>query len=361
MTSEALDQINTMVVETRWGDREFRLFRGDITKLNFPVDLMVISSIESDYEQAETSVIGSLFRNRNISVAQLGDDPEFTLVQPMKLWVSRDTGNSDIRTIMCVEIPLGGRGANRIVEDAFFSLPLLEARGLVLSTICLPILATGDHGLNAQQMIAPILKGSAWALRNLDSVERVCFVVRTEERARMISDAMNAELERPSVALPKSDLVDSILRDIPDRLEKIAKLDPHRNFGALGAKLSRDSTSEQIGMAARQLRDDIITQIMNNRRNGQDRNAEYNALKSEGVAEWIISYLNMLRTVGNETAHEPMDRRKLESRLPPKLDRGDLALCLFVIQIVLEFWTDWLSGLKGHGGGTARPPSDAMR
>jgi hypothetical protein len=85
MASEALDQINTMVVETRWGDREFRFFRGDITKLNFPVDLMVISSIESDYEPTETSVIGSLYRNREISVAQLSDDPEFTLAQPMKL------------------------------------------------------------------------------------------------------------------------------------------------------------------------------------------------------------------------------------------------------------------------------------
>ena len=31
----ALDQMNTMVVETRWGDREFQLLRGDITKLNF--------------------------------------------------------------------------------------------------------------------------------------------------------------------------------------------------------------------------------------------------------------------------------------------------------------------------------------
>jgi hypothetical protein len=233
MVSEALDQINTMVVETRWGDREFCLFRGDITKLNFPVDLMVISAIQSDYESTETSVIGSLYRNRRISVAQLSGDPEFTLTQPMKLWVSRDTGHSDIRRIMCVEIPPDGRGADRIVEDAFFTLPLLEARQLALSTICLPILATGDLGLNAQQMIAPILKGTAWALRNLDSADRVCFVVRTAERAKMISDAMNAELERPNVALPKNEVVDSILRAIPDRLEKIAKLDPQMNYGIL--------------------------------------------------------------------------------------------------------------------------------
>ena len=106
--------------------------------------------------------------------------------------MSRDTGDLDIRRIMCVEIPPGGRGADRIVEDAFLILPLLEARQLALSTICLPMLATGDHGLNAQQMISPVLKGSAWALRNLNSVDRVCFVVRTEKRAKMMSEAMNA-------------------------------------------------------------------------------------------------------------------------------------------------------------------------
>ena len=77
-------QINTMVVETRWGDREFQLFRGDITKLNFPVDLMVLSSIGFNFHPTETSVIGALYRNGEISVARLSEDPEFTLNQPME-------------------------------------------------------------------------------------------------------------------------------------------------------------------------------------------------------------------------------------------------------------------------------------
>jgi hypothetical protein len=42
-----------------------------------------------------------------------------------------------------------------------------------------------------------------------------------------------------------------------------------------------------------------------------------------------------------------MDRRKSESRRPRRLERGDLALCLFAIQIVLDFWVDWLSSQKG--------------
>jgi len=345
MRQAALDQMNTMVVETRWGDREFQLFGGDITKLNFPIDLMIISSIGSDFSRTETSVIGALERNRQISIAELSKEPEFTLTQPMKLWVSCDTGDSDIRRIMCVEIPPGGKAANRIVKDAFLSLSLLEARDVELSTICLPILATGDHGLSPQQMIAPILKGAAWTLKNIESAHRVCFVVRTEHRAKTMNEAMNAELGRTSVALPKNELVDTIRKRIIDRLETIRILDPKMNEDVLAAKLTRNSTSEQVGLAARDLRTYVIEQILGPTK--LNRDAEFQALKSKHVAEWIISYLNLLRTIGNETAHEPMDRRTAENRRPRRLERGDLALCLFAIQIVLDFWVDWLSGHKG--------------
>jgi hypothetical protein len=54
----ALDQMNTMVVETRWGDRDFQLLCGDVTQLNFPIDLMIISSIGSDFSPTETSSLG---------------------------------------------------------------------------------------------------------------------------------------------------------------------------------------------------------------------------------------------------------------------------------------------------------------
>jgi hypothetical protein len=290
--------MNSMVVETRWGDREFQLLHGDITKLNFPIDLMIISSIDSDFTPTETSVIGALERNRRISIAELSKEPEFTLTQPMKLWVSRDTGDLEIRRIMCVEIPLRAKAANRIVEDAFLSLPLLEARQLELSTICLPILATGDQGRDAQEMIVPILKGAAWVLRNIESSQRVCFVVKTEHRAKILNDAMNAELGRTSVVLPKNELVDSIRRRIIDRLETIRTLDPKMNDDVLFAKLTRNSTSEQVGLAARDLRTYVIEQILGP--TNRDRDAEFKALKSKHVAEWIISYFNLLRTIGNE-------------------------------------------------------------
>ena len=156
-------------------------------------------------------------------------------------------------------------------------------------------------------------------------------------------------IERPSIALPKNELVDSILRDIPDRLNKIAKLDPHMNHQPSRCKTTTNSTSERIGMAARELREYVIDQVLSHGRNRLDRDAEYHALKNKGVAEWIISYLNLLRTIGNETAHRSMDRRKSQGRWPPKLDRGDLALCLFAIQIVLDFWAAWLTGAKGRG------------
>jgi hypothetical protein len=56
-------------------------------------------------------------------------------------------------------------------------------------------------------------------------------------------------------------------------------------------------------------------------------------LRKQLVAEWVISYLNLLHAFGNEAAHH-----KMQSTHPPEIDSHDLTVCLFAIQRVLDFW-----------------------
>jgi hypothetical protein len=56
-------------------------------------------------------------------------------------------------------------------------------------------------------------------------------------------------------------------------------------------------------------------------------------LRKRQVAEWVISYLNLLHAFGNEAAHH-----KTQNTHPPEIDGHDLAMCLFAIQRVLDFW-----------------------
>lgn len=53
-----------------------------------------------------------------------------------------------------------------------------------------------------------------------------------------------------------------------------------------------------------------------------------------GVASWIRSYLHVLRVLGNESAHE----KRGEGRSPAHVEARDVAIGLFCLQRVLEFW-----------------------
>ena len=110
---------------------------------------------------------------------------------------------------MCVEIPYGGVNANQIVQQVFRSLPMLEARGLPLNIICLPVLGTGSAGLNVEDLLQPILDGAQWALRVLKSADRVCFAEINLERANRMSDAMDDVLGRIKVIVAKGVLVEA--------------------------------------------------------------------------------------------------------------------------------------------------------
>ena len=60
-------------------------------------------------------------------------------------------------------------------------------------------------------------------------------------------------------------------------------------------------------------------------------------LEPLGIADWIRSYMHVLRIFGNEAAHE---RQKL-NRKPLSINETDIALSLFCLQRLLEFWVDY--------------------
>ena len=171
--SRPMELLNSIDIDTQWGTRTFELWHGDVTDLDFVVDLLVISAVESDFSALSGTVISALSNRLGISVQLLSAEPELDFVQSSgRLWVSKVIDPHRIGRIMCVEIPYGGPNASQIVQQAFRSLPMLEARGLPLKTICLPVLGTGRHGLIAEGVLQPILDGAQWALHVLKSATK---------------------------------------------------------------------------------------------------------------------------------------------------------------------------------------------
>ena len=53
---------------------------------------------------------------------------------------------------------------------------------------------------------------------------------------------------------------------------------------------------------------------------------DYAKLRNKRVARWVISYLNLLHTFGNETAHH-----KMQNTYPAEIDKGNVTACLLGI------------------------------
>jgi len=206
-----------------------------------------------------------------------------------------------------------------------------------LRTICLPVLGTGGHGLNAENVLRPILEGSQWALRILNSAHRVCFIEVNSDRAKQMSVAMDNVLGRVKIALAKGPLVDAVRAEITGQLKKLDAIGAEARDVAerLRKAISEGSRSADVGMAGRLLREFVVAQVL------APENIKkltpfdtMQALRKHLIAEWVICYLNLLHAFGNEVAHH-----KTQNTHPPEIDGRDLAVCLFAIQRVLGFWT----------------------
>jgi hypothetical protein len=192
-----VELLNSIDVYTPSGVRSFELWNGDITGLGFAVDLLIISSVERGFHPVKNTVIGALSQTLGISGEQLSKNPELQFAQPSsRLWISGTIDPNRIGRIMCVEIPFRAISPAQIVQQAFRILPVLEARGLALGTICLPVLGAGLHALTADSVLPAILEGAQWALHVLKSVERICFVEINSGRAIVMSNAMDDVLGR---------------------------------------------------------------------------------------------------------------------------------------------------------------------
>ena len=74
-----MKRLNILDVDTRWGFRSFELWNGDVTKFDFAIDLLLISSFGTDFFPLEGTVIGAL-SEIGISVEQLRTAPEVDLI-----------------------------------------------------------------------------------------------------------------------------------------------------------------------------------------------------------------------------------------------------------------------------------------
>ncbi|HEX6186136.1 MAG TPA: hypothetical protein VFZ44_19765, partial [Pyrinomonadaceae bacterium] len=154
-----MKQLNLLEIETRWGYKTFELYQGDITGLEFPVDVLAVSAFYGSYAPVPNTVIRALRDNCGVEVGELARRPEFNLKEGFNCWVARLPGDAKFRRLLCVEFT-GGEEPREVIENLFVTLSVLDMKGVKVGTLALPILGTGNQVLSPEKVIKALLDSS---------------------------------------------------------------------------------------------------------------------------------------------------------------------------------------------------------
>ena len=140
--------------------RRVELHRGDLTTLGpkEAVDVLVVSAFRGDYAPTRTSLIGALQRNRKISVDRLAREKAVDLRDYFSCWLSEDLTarcpGCGFKRLLCFE---PDTDAHEVVDHLFQALAPFLGGKLRLSTVAMPLLATGAMGSTAQDLLPPLI------------------------------------------------------------------------------------------------------------------------------------------------------------------------------------------------------------
>ncbi len=140
--------------------RYVELWQGDLT--NMPpeeaVDVLVVSAFPNDYTPTPSSLIGALDQ-KGICLADLAKNKAADLRENFSCWMSEEikSPNAGIqfKRILCFE-PLARGNPSEVVGDIFQSLiPFVDSDSPITS-IAMPLVASGDQNVPLADMLEPL-------------------------------------------------------------------------------------------------------------------------------------------------------------------------------------------------------------
>ncbi len=191
--------------------KKLELHRGDITKLDFPVDLLAVSAFRGSYHPTPGTVMESLY-NRGLNVRDLSRNPELDFRENLGIWLSQPTGIKEISQLICLEVIGRVFTFHEALHNLFSFLSILETRGKQPKSIAIPLLGTGNQGFDKAEVIPALLDETLRFLQFARTIQEVHFVVFSETDANQFSAEMDAQLDKGLIRLSDGKTIDNIRR-----------------------------------------------------------------------------------------------------------------------------------------------------
>jgi hypothetical protein len=340
----SLNSLSVIGVETARGLCTVELVEGDVTQVS--CDLLAVSAYQGGYFPTPGTVLGALQENHNFWLSDENVRPAFDLRDQFGIWVTQELLNLPFRRVLAVEMTALGpetgmllRQLEESVENVFVGLAILESKGIDVRRLAMPMLGTGNQGLDPAAVVGPLIAKTRAAIARSSSLEKVQFVVRSSETAQLLLREIEREFGPTGPSLPTKALIGSLTEEIQSIATSLASSTAgiqHRVAEEMREVMRNGTpTTSSIGLLARRLAE-LVTDDLYRGASTIDLYRKIEALAQVGVSPWVVNYLHTLRVIGNEVVH----LRERQNRLPPALSDEDIVMCLFCIQRVAQFWLD---------------------
>lgn len=340
--------INIISVPTSNGLKTIEIHNIDISKLNFNVDVLVISAYHNQYYPAPNTVIKALSDNYEIVIEELAKKPLLDLRSSLHCWVSDEITDKPFKYILCIEgiktsIEKYGTGENAL-DDLFGTISLLQYKKIKASSIALPILGAGFQNNVIEVILPQLIKKAIDSLNANPVLNTIYFVEIDSDKAQMIDETINKHLNRSNDKLElvfEDPLVASILELILAKLVQI-----RNNYTFYHNKTIKDLINKinnknlrffELGILCRKLLELLLSDISNLKSDKYISVFEYiNDLKSKNVADWMITYLHTLRVFGNFVAHEGESKD-----IPDHMEKTDVIVFTHALNRFLDLYINF--------------------
>jgi type VI secretion system protein ImpC len=181
--------VDVLEIPTATGPARIELHHGDLTRMRSEdaVDVLVLSAYPNDYHPVEGSLIRALDL-KGISVAALAANKHVDLRSAFSCWLSQKVDSPDpairFARILCFESLYRGAGAPEAVGDIFRALAPFVAGEPRVSSIAMPVLATGSQGYSAEEVLPPLLDSAIEWLRAGLPIRKIAIYAHSSSQAR---------------------------------------------------------------------------------------------------------------------------------------------------------------------------------
>ena len=192
-------------VPSPWGDKTLRVMNGSVGDLPERVDLLVCSAFWRDYVPTRSSLIGALYWDYGVSVAELAMKPELNL-KDLGVWVSGPVRDAPCGRIACVEmLDLHGGGADGVLagksratitsdelrglyDTLFFTVKKSAQRGIPVESLAMHVLGTGSQGIALEVSLSALLTECLSALKTVEELRCITLFDRAKLRSDVIEE-----------------------------------------------------------------------------------------------------------------------------------------------------------------------------